>query len=61
MSLFRLRQRQVTQSASRTAQHEARTWLYEAHTMLSDIYNWFTEGFDTQDLKDAEALLDALA
>jgi class 3 adenylate cyclase len=29
----------------------------EARTMLADIYNWFTEGFDTADLKDAKALL----
>ena len=29
--------------------------------MLVDIYGWFTEGFDTADLKDAEALLDELA
>ena len=28
--------------------------------MLADIYNWFTEGFDTADLKDAKALLDEL-
>ncbi len=28
--------------------------------MLADIYNWFTEGFDTPDLKDAKALLDEL-
>ena len=33
----------------------------EARTMLADIYNWFTEGFDTADLKDAQALLDELA
>jgi predicted ATPase len=33
----------------------------EARTMLADIYNWFTEGFDTADLKDAKALLDELA
>jgi predicted ATPase len=33
----------------------------EARTMLADIYNWFTEGFDTADLKDAKALLDALS
>jgi hypothetical protein len=32
----------------------------EARTMLSKIYNWFTEGFDTADLKDAKALLDEL-
>ena len=28
--------------------------------MLANIYNWFTEGFDTADLKDAKALLDDL-
>ena len=33
----------------------------EACTMLADIYNWFTEGCDTADLKDAKALLDELA
>jgi tetratricopeptide (TPR) repeat protein len=32
----------------------------EARAMLADIYNWFTEGFDTADLKDAKALLDEL-
>jgi hypothetical protein len=29
--------------------------------MLTEIYNWFTEGFDTRDLKDAKALLDDLS
>jgi len=33
----------------------------EAHKLLAPIYGWFTEGFDTADLKDAKALLDALA
>jgi predicted ATPase/class 3 adenylate cyclase len=33
----------------------------EAHALLSPIYGWFTEGFDTADLKDAKALLDELA
>jgi predicted ATPase len=33
----------------------------EAHTMLTEIYNWFTEGFDTADLRDAKALLDELS
>ena len=33
----------------------------EARAMLADIYNWFTEGFDTADLKDAKALLDELS
>jgi predicted ATPase len=32
----------------------------EARAMLADIYGWFTEGFDTADLKDAKALLDEL-
>jgi tetratricopeptide (TPR) repeat protein len=30
----------------------------EARKILGEIYNWFTEGFDTADLKDAKALLD---
>jgi len=29
--------------------------------MLSEIYNWFTEGFDTVDLKEAKAVLEELA
>jgi predicted ATPase len=33
----------------------------EARAMLADIYSWFTEGFDTADLKDAKALLDQLS
>jgi tetratricopeptide (TPR) repeat protein len=33
----------------------------EARTMLAEIYGWFTEGFDTRDLKDAKALLDELS
>ena len=33
----------------------------EARAILSDIYNWFTEGFGTADLKDAKALLDDLS
>jgi predicted ATPase len=33
----------------------------KARTMLTEIYNWFTEGFDTADLKEAKALLDELA
>jgi hypothetical protein len=28
--------------------------------MLKKIYNWFTEGFDTADLKEAEALMEQL-
>ena len=33
----------------------------EARAMLAPIYGWFTEGFDTADLKDAKALLDELS
>jgi predicted ATPase len=33
----------------------------EARTMLANIYGWFTEGFDTADLKDAKVLLNELA
>ena len=32
----------------------------EAHAMFAEIYDWFTEGFDTVDLKNAKALLDQL-
>ena len=61
MSLARLRQQQATQSVSRTTQHEARAKLAEAHQMLSEVYHWFTEGFDTKDLQEAKALLQELA
>ena len=33
----------------------------EARQMLAEIYNWFTEGFDTVDLQEAKALLEQLA
>ncbi len=50
----------------RTATSLARLWAEqgrrsEAHDLLASIYGWFTEGFDTPDLKDAKALLDELA
>jgi hypothetical protein len=32
----------------------------EARTLLAPIYSWFTEGFDTRDLKDAKLLLEEL-
>jgi predicted ATPase len=34
---------------------------YEARELLAPVYNWFTEGFDTLDLKKAKELLDELA
>ena len=33
----------------------------DAHRMCAEIYAWFTEGFDTADLKDAKALLEELS
>ncbi len=33
----------------------------EARDLLAPVYAWFTEGFDTADLKDAKALLDELS
>jgi predicted ATPase len=49
----------------RAATSLARLWhrqgrKEEAHAMLTKSYSWFTEGFDTADLKDAKALLDEL-
>jgi hypothetical protein len=32
----------------------------QAHDLLAPVYGWFTEGFDTLDLKDAKALLEQL-
>jgi predicted ATPase len=61
MSLVRLRQQQATQCASRTTQHEARTTLAAARNILSEIYGWFTEGFDTADLQEARVLLEEVS
>ena len=33
---------------------------HDAHQLLAEIYNWFTEGFDTKDLQEAKALLGEL-
>ena len=50
----------------RAATSLARLWAQqrrraEAHDLLAPVYGWFTEGFDTADLKEAAALLDELA
>ena len=47
----------------RAAMSMARLWRDqgkrdEARDLLAPVYGWFTEGFDTPDLKDAKALLD---
>jgi predicted ATPase len=49
----------------RTAMSMARLWRdqgkrAEARDLLAPVYGWFTEGFDTLDLKEAKALLDEL-
>ena len=41
--------------------HRDRGCRSEAHDFLAPIYGWFSEGFDTQDLKGAKALLDELS
>ena len=46
-------------SLARLWQQQGKT--AEAHQMLSEIYNWFTEGFDTKDLQEAKALLEELS
>jgi predicted ATPase len=61
VSLARLWQQQAMQHVSRTTQHETRAKLDAARNMLSAIYSWFTEGFDTKDLQEAKALLDDLS
>ena len=50
----------------RAAMSLARLWQQqgkraEARELLAPVYGWFTEGFDTADLQEAKALLDALA
>ena len=50
----------------RAAMSLARLWQQqgkrqEAYELLAPVYDWFTEGFDTADLQEAKALLDALA
>jgi predicted ATPase len=50
----------------RAAMSLARLWRdqgrhTEARALLAPVYNWFTEGFDTRDLREAKALLKELA
>ena len=60
------RQQQAKSWELRAAMSIARLWrdqgkVQQARELLAPVYNWFTEGFDTADLKEAMALLDALS
>ena len=71
---FCQRQRRAKRSSPRlryegsrglAAMSMARLWRdqgkpQQARELLAPVYGWFTEGFDTRDLKEAKALLDAL-
>jgi predicted ATPase len=59
------RQQQAKSWELRAAMSTARLWRDqgkrdEARDLLAPVYGWFTEGFDTLDLKEAKALLDEL-
>jgi class 3 adenylate cyclase/predicted ATPase len=60
------RQQQAKSWELRAAMSLARLWrdqgkVQPAHELLAPVYGWFTEGFDTRDLKEANALLEELA
>jgi predicted ATPase len=60
------RQQQAKSLELRAAMSMARLWRdqgkrEEARELLAPVYGWFTEGFDTRDLKEAKVLLDELA
>ena len=60
------RQQEAKSWELRAATSLARLWQQqgkkvEAHGLLAPVYCWFTEGFDTADLKDAKTLLEELA
>ena len=71
-----MRQRGISSARSQSLQAKswelrasmslARLWrdqgkVREARELLAPVYGWFTEGFDTRDLKEAKALLDQLS
>jgi predicted ATPase len=65
-ALVTARQQQAKSWELRAAMSMARLWRVqgkrdEARELLAPIYGWFTEGFDTRDLKEAKALLEELA
>jgi predicted ATPase len=60
------RQQQAKSWELRAAMSLARLWrdqgkVQEARELLAPVYGWFTEGFETRDLKEAKALLEELA
>jgi predicted ATPase len=59
-------QQQAKSWELRAAMSLARLWrdqgkVQQARELLAPVYGWFTEGFDTRDLKEAKALLEELA
>ncbi|MDH3603368.1 MAG: hypothetical protein OEU26_27465 [Candidatus Tectomicrobia bacterium] len=57
------RRRQVKSLELRAAMSLSRLWQKQgkpatAHEPLAEVYGWFTEGFDTADLKEAKVLLE---
>lgn len=59
------RRQQAKSLELRAATSLARLWQQQgkraaAHRLLADVYGWFTEGFDTADLQEAQGLLDTL-
>ena len=66
LTLLHIRQQQAKSWELRAAMSMARLWRDQckrdkARNLLAPVYGWFTEGFDTLDLKEAKALLDELA
>jgi predicted ATPase len=60
------RQQQAKSWELRAAMSLAHLWRdqgkpQQARELLAPVYGWFTEGFDTRDLKEAKALLEELA
>jgi len=59
------RQQRARSLELRAAMSLARPWqrqgkITDARQVLEEIYHWFTEGFDTKDLQEAKALMEAL-
>lgn len=49
-----------SEQGAKSQEQEAQSKLKKAHRMLSAVYNWFTEGFDTKDLQEAKTLIEEL-